>query len=364
MNIKNLIALFVLTALFVVGAWFAAFKPAPTPAPASGASQTSKGDRLAPALTERATDAARITITSGDSITELALEGDTWTVATKAGYPAQPDRVRRLMTTLSELRAVESKTSKPELHSRLSLNWPDETKPGQDEFSPRPTLVHISDTAGDDIAAIVLGATKFIGSDPKQYARLLAENQTWLTSGKIDTPTNAMGWLNARFIELPRDSVQSVTITHPNSETLRLTRDAADADFTIADIPDGMTITNTALANNTGYALAFVNFTDVDLPGEPQPDPVSAEFTTFDGLKITLAINQIREQGKTVAGWVTASAAGPESEAINDQFEAFRFQLPLGIIESLTRKPSDLLEEFDPQEAGPAMPGPGLPPPD
>ena len=363
MNTKNLIILILLTVLFAIGAWFVAFNQAPKSAPADGTSQTTPGDRLAPALAERGTDAARIVITSGESMTELTLEGDVWIVASKAGFPADADRVRRLMTTLSELRAVEAKTAIPELHSRLALNWPDTPEPSDDGFSERPTLVRISDAAGDEIAAIVLGATSFVGSDSKQYARMLGEDQTWLTSGKIDTPPNAMGWLSARFIELPRESVKSVTISHPNGETLRLTRETGEADFLIADILDGMAMTNAALANNSGSALTFVNFTDVDHPSEPTGDAVIAELTTFEGLAITMIITQILENGKTIEGWAFAAAEGPGSQEINDRFGPFRFRLPLGAIESLTRRPSDLLEEFAPQEAGPALPDTGLPPP-
>jgi hypothetical protein len=378
MNSKSFLILTLLAGLAALGAWFLAFRPAASPPP--GASDAAD-QRLAPALVERADAIASITIDSaGREGGPVRLERDesgAWRLASKAGFPAEADRVRRLITTLSELRTVEPKTTNPELYDRLAVQWPDTGERDADDFSARPTLVTIADDAGEPITRIVLGDTAFSGGQSRQYARLLTDDRSWLVSGAVTIPFGPLGFANTRFVELPRDSVRSVTIAHPNGEILELTRDDPEGDFVVANIPEGMAMTNQALANNTGNALAFVNFTDIELggtmdvsgDGNPFPkDAISAVYTTFDGAAVTLAIEpETAENGGVEAGWVSVhNATGEGSDEILARFATnpLRFKLPAGAIESLTRRPSELLEETAPETAGPSLPeGPGLPPP-
>ena len=393
MNAKAFTLLLGLAALAAVGAYFIAFKPAATPpgaptAPGSAATTTAEA-RLAPALAERADEIATITISSGDTDPVVLTrdpdrENDGWLLASKADFPAEPDRVRQLITTLSELRTVEPKTAKPELHNRLAVQWPDDTDRDPEDFSPRPTLVSITDADGEPIAEIVLGETTYAGGGPRQYARLLGDNQSWLVNASVTIPRGPLGFVNTRFVELPRDSVQSVTITHADGETLELTRDDPDADFTVANLPEGATMKNQALANNTGNALAFVNFTDVEkidpvpLPpfgtlaaptsvapaGVLESGEVAALSQTFDGRTMALIIEPIREEGRVSAGWVSVFDNLEKDEVIIGRFNLHRFKLPAGTIESLTRKPSELIETPATDNADPTTDNtPGRPPP-
>ncbi|MBZ0172803.1 MAG: DUF4340 domain-containing protein, partial [Phycisphaerales bacterium] len=277
MNSKSLLILIVLSGLAGLGAWLFAFQGGPS-TPTTTA--VTAGSRLAPTLAERGQAASRIEIVTGEKTVELTRDGDGWRVENKGGYPADADRVRQLVTTLSELRTDEAKTTLPERHALLSVQWPDGGEKGADEYAPRPTLVRISDGAGEPIAAIVLGATSYSGGTTRQYARLLGNDQAWLLSARADVPTDAMRWLNARFVELPRESVRRVTITHPDGESVSLSREDAEGDFVVEDIPENMAPISEGLANRVGSALAFVNFTDVETdPGDPG-DAVTSVYET------------------------------------------------------------------------------------
>ena len=386
MNAKAFSLLLGLAALAALGAYFIAFQPAVSPPGAPGSATSSATDtRLAPALAERADEIASITITSGDADPVVLTRdadpdnnNEQWLLASKAHFPAQPDRVRQLITTLSELRTVEPKTAKPELHTRLAVQWPDDADRDPDDFAPRPTLVSITDADGEPIAQIVLGDTTYAGGGPRQYARLLDDNQSWLVSASVTIPRGPLGFANTRFVELPRGSAQSVTITHVGGETLELTRDNPDADFTVANLPEGATMKNQALANNTGNALAFVNFTDVELRQdalrgcELPPEVVGmtiAEYATFDGRIARVAIDTRRLDpgGETSAAWTILQLEGGEwSETTKSRFCSwpFRFKLPAGTIESLTRNPSELIEMPATNNTDPTTDNtPGLPPP-
>lgn len=310
-----------------------------------------------------------------------ARDNDRWLLASKADFPAEPDRVRQLITTLSELRTVEPKTAKPELHNRLTVQWPDDAKRDPDDFSPRPTLVSITDADGEPIAEIVLGDTTYAGGGPRQYARLLDDNQSWLVAASVTLPRGPLGFVNTRFVELPRDSVRSVTVVQSDGASLRLVRDDPEEDFTLAEIPDGMAMTNQALANNTGNALAFVNFTDIEavpqgeeldwsgmapigIAGILEEDQVSTYFTTFEGTSVSLIIEPIRENSTISGGWVVVGGEGEGSSEIIRNLVGYRFKLPAGTIESLTRKPSELIETPATDNTEPTTDNtPGLPPP-
>lgn len=360
MRAKHLLLLLILAGLAGFGAWKLTATPpaAATPASAGG---DEAGGRLAPDLAARGNAAARIEISSGEDSVVLTRDGETWRVQSKGGYPADADKVRKLVTSLSELRTVEAKTAKPERFALLSLQWPDTAGDDPKEgFAPRPTLVRISDADGGAIAAVVLGKPSFDGGTTRQYARLLDAGRCWLVSEKIDAPADAMRWLNARFIELPRESVRRVTITHPDGETLALSRLDKDSDFTVEEIPDNMSLISEGLANQVGYALSFVNFTDVGKADEGDPTGVvTAEFETFDGMTVTLRIIPGGEGGAEDGGWVTASAAGEGGEDLNARFKGWRFRLPTPTIQSLMKRPSDLLEETKSGPQGPEAPGEG-----
>ncbi len=352
MKAKHLLLLLILAGLAGFGAWRLS-TPATNGNPRNAdAADDAPGGRLVPALAERGDDAARIEIASGDASVVLTRDGDAWRVESKGGYPADADKVRKLVTSLSELRTVEPKTARPERYALLALQWPDEEE-HDDGFAPRPTLVRIDGPDSGTIAAVVLGKPTYDGGTTRQYARPLDGQRSWLVSAKIDAPADPMRWLNARFIELPRDSVRRVTITQPDGETVTLSRPDKDSDFNPENIPENMSLISEGLANQTGYALSFINFTDVGKAGdEDDARAVTTEYETFDGMTITLHTVPDGEGG----GWVTASASGEGADDLNARFSGWRFRLPAPTITNLTKRPPDLLEEIAPGPQGPEAP--------
>lgn len=399
MKAKNFLVLIVATGAAAFGAYWLAMKPATpagnTPPGQSADPQSTEktrdaaapfapGDRILPALSHQADEIHEIQITRDGETVHLIRDDNEWRLASKANFPAEADRVRALMTALSELRILEPKTARPEFFDRLAVQWPDETADetgdNADAFGPRPTLVTIAgtDASAPPIAQIVLGDTSYTGGEPRQYARILGDDQSWLVNTTITIPRGPLGFVNTRFVELPRDSVQSVTITHPTGEILELTRDDPAGDFVVADLPEGSVMTNQALANNTGNALAFVNFTDIEeltdendrirIPLNATPgaflveNQVSASFLTFDDQYYYLVIDEIRENSNIIAGWVRTHAQGEGTDDVFEKFGDRRVKLPAGTIEALTRKPSELIMTQATDEVGPS-PAPNEPQP-
>jgi hypothetical protein len=365
MNAKTVLILVLLAGLAALGAWFVAFRPAST-AQQSGSQEADS--LLAPAIRGSADSIARIEIEQNDDRLELERRDGGWVVASLGGYPAEADRVRGLVTTLSELRILENKTALPENHARLGVQWPDDGTGADDPGAARPTLVRLTGADGTAVAEILLGKTEFVGTEAVQFARLLGDDQSYLVSSRIDTPMAGTRWVNARFIELPRESVRRVTITHADGETVTVSRAAAEDDFAVEGVPAGMEPISEGLANRVGNALAFVNFIDVrsaDEPPSEQGAAATARFETFEGLVLTLAVaaEEDAAEGNPFedGAWVQVTTEGEVSDDTIERLPGWSFRLPASTVDSLTRRQSDLLQDIDTGEAGPAAPDVGVP---
>lgn len=370
MNAKTVLILVVLAGLFGAGAWFLAFRPAASGAGHVANSADTEGEQfVAPAIRANADAIVRIEVTDGENTAELERTGDGWVVASKGGYPANGETVRRLVTTLSELRVVEPKTSRPEYHARLGVEWP----PAPDEDTgdpagmaePGPTLVRFVGEDGAGIAGVVLGRTEYTAGGSRQYARLADQDRSVLAANRVDAPVLGMRYVDATFMELPRDSVRRVTITHPTGETFTIVRTEADGDFGLEAVPEGMEPIGEGPANRVGQALAFVNFADVrpaaesDADADLAGDPVVAVYELFNGTTITLMV-RLGSDGLDNGAWVSATAEdgpdGGDASALDAALRGWSFRLPRAAAESLTRKPTDLMRERESDEAGPALP--------
>ena len=78
-----------------------------------------------PGLAPKLQDAARIEITHQGKTLVIAKHGDTWGLADRGGYPVQQDKLRGMLTALTELRLVEPRTTDPAQFSRLGLEDPE-----------------------------------------------------------------------------------------------------------------------------------------------------------------------------------------------------------------------------------------------
>ena len=104
-------------ALVVLGALalFSQYDPQP---PASG------GGLLLPGLGEDLDQVTRVTVTGAGNEPIATLQRDEdggWTIAEKAGYPADVAKVRETLIGLAEARIVEAKTANPEFYDRLGV---------------------------------------------------------------------------------------------------------------------------------------------------------------------------------------------------------------------------------------------------
>ena len=66
---------------------------------------------VAPALQDRVNDTAAVIIEAADGTVTLEREGADWTLAEKAGYPANAEKIRELILSLRDAKILEEKTA-------------------------------------------------------------------------------------------------------------------------------------------------------------------------------------------------------------------------------------------------------------
>jgi hypothetical protein len=255
---------------------------------------------------------------------------------------------------IAELEAVEPKTAKPEWLPYMQL----------DSLQDGATEITLLDSANRPMAGLLVGkttdqpdATGRIGV----YVRKAGDNQAWLAMGYL-TPKPSMGdWLSKRVLAVARERIKETAVTPLEGEAYTVFRDKKDdADFKLADVPEGRALDYAAAPDNIGAAI--VGFTFDEVKQAAMFDFSSAErvtTTTFDGL--TVAVKIIKEGADY---WATILAAGTtpetqsEAEAINARSGGWAYKLPDWKAQIFATRLESLLKPKTGQASTPSRPSP------
>jgi Domain of unknown function (DUF4340) len=354
MKLKLLIGLAVV-ALAAVGGAVAVSTSQKTTTP-----QAQSGQRLYPELAARADDIQSIVIARKDGSFRIVRDGDRWLVPDKSKYPASTDAVRRLLVGLSELRALEAKTTTAATYPELDVENVD---------SPNAKSVQVSllDAGGGTVLSVIVGKSRFGrggGAGDGVYVRKAGDAQAWLAQGRVTVDREIVAWLDRKIAEVPRERVSTVTVKAPG-QTLTVSRAKADdKDFALKDVPADRKAKAAYDINAVGGAFEGLELDDVRPAADVKFTATSpaTEAVTFDGLRITASFAE--QDGAT---WVrfAAKAEPPatpvktegesklksadevkkEGEAINARVGGWAYKLQTYKAEALRRKLEDLLEQ-------------------
>ncbi len=140
----------------LLGGWYFGARTQPA------AGEVASGRLAFPGLAAKLQSAARVEITYHGKMLVIEKHGKTWGVADRGLYPVQGDKLRAVLTGLTELRLVGKRTDDPAELELLGLGHPASAKSSAD-------LLRVLDAAGKPIAAIVLGHRKVLtGGDVPQ----------------------------------------------------------------------------------------------------------------------------------------------------------------------------------------------------
>lgn len=247
--------------------------------------------------------AARVAITSKGQTLVIARTGDAWGLAEQGGYRVQPDKLRELLTGLTELRIVEQRTSDPALLERLGLGDPTSA-------TSTATLVRVLDGNGQALAELVVGhrrARPQGGLPDAIYVRRPADNQAWLAEGRLPVDSDPQQWLDRDIANIESKQVASVVV-HRGESVLEFGR---NGDKPVLKAPADHPRLDDYRVEDVFRALESLTLTEVKPAAQKPGERIGmAVITLTDGTVVEV----------TVFGAARADAKEPGTKDIWAQF--------------------------------------------
>src|SRR5690606_38994617 len=231
-----------------------------------------------------------------------------------------------------------------------------------------------------------------------QYVRASDAATSYLVDRRIDVPRDTVGWIDTTIMDISSSRIASVTIEHPDGETVRITKNAPDdTNFTVENVPEGRELSYPGVANVLANTLRNLRLDDVAAASDELPDETTrTTFRTFDGLVVT-ATSYTRdgeqwvrfeasaeetagadgddEPDDTEASEADAAEAEPsepsgsadaseadadqvddgvdareEAERLNARVSGWEYRIPSYLFGQLTRRMNDLLRAIDDED--------------
>jgi hypothetical protein len=303
-------------------------------------------DLLLPGLKEQLNNIQRIVVTGPGNAPIATLErgADIWTVVERNNYPADVGRIRRNLLALAEARIVEEKTSSPDYYARLGV---------QDISLASAGGVQLTLSGGQEPVSAIIGMAP-PGTSDLTYVRRAGEPTSWLIAGKFDLGKNGGEWLDRALTDIPAGRIQSVTISHPGLETVRISRANAKekaakegmTEFLVADVPAGRDLSYPGVGNGVAGALADLQLENAQTKetlGANPGKPIVARFVTTDGLTVETSAWRLADGTRFTFIASGEGAAGKEAAALNARLGGWVYTLPSYKTEQLTRRLQELL---------------------
>lgn len=353
MKLRTALLLVVIAGLVGGAVWELEYKP---PAPGTASADAAPGLAF-PGLAPKLATAARVEITAKGTTLAIARANDLWGLADRGNFPVQQDKLRELLTGLTELRLTEPRTADPASFERLGVG---------DPASPTSTadLVRVLDGSGQALAELIVGhrRVRTQGNLPETiYVRRPGENQTWLAEGRLPVDADPQLWLARDITNIDAKKVASVVV-HRGDAVLEFAR---EADKPVLKVPAEHPKLDDYRLEDVFRALEGLTLTDVKPAAQEPGEKIgTSTLTTTDGTVVEV----------TVFGAAKAGAAEPDAKEIWTQFavrgdadEAKKLaaRLPGWAYQVGSWKERSLvptLGDLKADEPAPAPPPPALPP--
>jgi hypothetical protein len=157
------------------------------------------GKPLWPALASELDTVTSLSVLKGGTTPSVTVhkQGQEWTVAERANYPADVPKLRRLLLALSDAKIREEKTSNPANYSIIGVEDP--TKPGA-------TGTQIDLAAKDGKHGLIVGKSVAGGN----FVRRAGENTSYVVEPEISFEAEPRYWIDTALLDIPSDKIQSI----------------------------------------------------------------------------------------------------------------------------------------------------------
>ena len=278
-----------------------------------------------------------VSIQSASGKVTLVKKDDAWTVEERAGYPADFDHVRQLLTKLWELKTVQEVKAGASQFARLELAEP---------LAGAGMKLEFKDKDGKSLGALLLGKKHMkeggggFGGDggfpAGRYVMQPGGSLVSLVSESLDEiETKPETWLKRDFFKI--ESPKAITLAGAtDAQKWKVTRENATADWKLEDLKAGEKL-ETAKVSPVANALSSASFSDVLAPDAKPEDtgldkPIVATFETFDNFTYVVKIGKATGDNFPVTVQISAAPAKertpgkdekPEDKTkLDDEFKA------------------------------------------
>jgi Domain of unknown function (DUF4340) len=157
------------------------------------------GSSLLPLLAAELNTVTSLIVRKGSATPTVTVhkQGEQWTVAERADYPADVLKLRKLLLALSDAKIREEKTSNPANYSIIGV---------EDPLKPGASGAQIELMAQDGKHDVIIG--KSVGNG--NFVRRAGENTSYVIEPAISLEAEPRFWIDTKLLDLPADKIQSI----------------------------------------------------------------------------------------------------------------------------------------------------------
>ena len=204
MNRQRFIALMAVALLAIAGALFLSTQ--------RNLPRDPHGLALLPALASELNTVTSLSVSKGGATAvTVHKQGEQWTVAERADYPADVVKVRKLLLALSDAKIREEKTSNPDSYAVIGV---------EDPAQPGATGAKIELIAPHGKYDVIVGKSAGEGN----FVRRAAEKTSYMVEPGISFEAEPRYWIDTRLLDIPADKIQSIA-TKPATGAAYLVQD-------------------------------------------------------------------------------------------------------------------------------------------
>jgi Domain of unknown function (DUF4340) len=156
------------------------------------------GSLFLPTLSSELNSVSALTVRKGAAApVTVHKQGEQWTVAERADYPADVPKLKKLLLALSDAKIREEKTSNPDSYAIIGV---------EDPSQPGATGTQIELTAQNGKHAVIVGKSAGEGS----FVRRAGEKTSYIVEPGISVEAEPRYWIDTRLLDIPTDKIQSI----------------------------------------------------------------------------------------------------------------------------------------------------------
>jgi hypothetical protein len=236
------------------------------------------GTPLLPSLANELGSVTSMNIRKGSTtpVVTIHKQGEQWTVAQRANYPADVPKLRKLLQDLSDAKIREEKTSNPASYSIIGV---------EDPLQAGAAGAEIEVVVQDGKHAVIVGKPVGAGN----FVRRANEKTSFVVEPGISFETEPRYWIDTRLLDIPIAKITSIEVKPASTPGYTLRRTAKGGENAAAGKGASAPVNGAASAPVNGGGSAPGNG-DFALEGVPptrtaaEPRILAPSPTAFSGL--------------------------------------------------------------------------------